>query len=308
MTIPTTRAAGDVFEEHRELLFSIAYRMLGSAADAEDIVQDAYLRWQDTPPKTVRSPRDYLGTIVTRLALDHLRSARKRREVYVGPWLPEPLVGVSADDPLAAATLAESLSTAFLVLLERLSSRQRAAFLLHDVFGYEQGEVAAALQTTTSNARQLVTRARQELAGERARFASDRKRAAALAERFLSISTGSDAAALLPLLSPDAVAHADGGGKFAAARNPIVGADRVARFIAGVVRKWSASGTVRVEPVNAEPGLLWLRRGRLAAVLTLGVNAEGTIDRVFIVVNPDKLHWPVEGGSREGLNHLSGAR
>ena len=293
--MPRTPGAADVFEQHRELLFSIAYRMLGCASDAEDVVQDAYLRWQETPLRSVRSPRDYLSTIVTRLALDHLRSARKRREVYVGPWLPEPLVGVSADDPLAAAALAESLSTAFLVLLERLSARQRAAFLLHEVFGYEHGEVAAALETTKANARQLVTRARQELAKERARFSSDRTRASALAERFLAITTSGEAAALLPLLSADVVAHADGGGKFAAARNPIVGADRVARFMAGVVRKWSASGTVRIAPVNGAPGLLWFRPGRLAAVLTVGVNAEGAIDRVFMVMNPDKLRWPARG-------------
>jgi len=179
------------------------------------------------------------------------------------------------------------------VLLEKLSARQRAAFLLHDVFGYEYQELAATLQTTPANARQLVARARQELARDRPRFATDRRRATALAERFLTISRSSDTAALLSLLSPDAIAHADGGGKFAAARNPIVGPDRVARFVASVVRKWTAHGEVRVAPVNGTPGLLWFRGGRLAAVLTVGIDAgAASVDRVFMVLNPDKLQWP----------------
>src|SRR5512132_1999324 len=150
-----TDERADPFWEHRPLLVSIAYRMLGSASDAEDIVQDAYLRWRRVNPLDVRSPKDFLSTTVTRLAVDHLRSARVRREVYVGPWLPEPLVGVDERDPLATMGLAESLSTAFLVLLERLTPTQRAAFLLREVFAYEYADVARVLETTEANARQL---------------------------------------------------------------------------------------------------------------------------------------------------------
>src|SRR5512144_1325551 len=167
------------FGEHRPLLFSIAYRMLGSWSDAEDIVQDAYLRWQRADGD-VRSSKDYLSATVTRLSIDHLRSARVRREVYVGPWLPEPLVGIDEHDPLAATTLAESLSTAFLVLLERLTPTQRAAFLLREVFAFDYGDVACILDTTEANARQLVQRAKQHISSGRPRFSPDRKAASAL--------------------------------------------------------------------------------------------------------------------------------
>lgn len=278
------------FREHRPLLFSIAYRMLGSASDAEDIVQDAYLRWQRADAAEVRSPRDYLSTIVTRLAVDHLRSARVRREVYVGPWLPEPLVGVDAHDPLAATTLAESLSTAFLVLLERLTPAQRAAYLLREVFGFDYPDIAGILKTSDANSRQLVQRAKQHLAAGRPRFTSDAKQADELARRFLTASTSGDMDGILALLADDAVAWADGGGKFAAARLPVIGADRVARFVASVVRKWIASGDVRIAPVNGGVGLVRHAGGRLRAVMTIAVGDGGRrVDGVFIVVNPDKL-------------------
>jgi RNA polymerase sigma-70 factor, ECF subfamily len=284
--VPDPAAA---FHAQRPFLFSIAYRMLGSAADAEDVVQDAFIRWQRADQAAVRSPKDYLGATVTRLAVDHLRSARVRREVYVGPWLPEPLVGVDEHDPLAAATLAESLSTAFLVLLERLTPTQRAAFLLREVFGFEYAELARMLDTTAANARQLVRRAKQQIASGRPRFASDHGAAGRLAERFLTACTGGDLDALLELLSADAVAYADGGGKFAAARRPIVGAARVARFVASVVSKWRAAGEVRVAAVNGGIGLLLHASGRLRAVLTIGAADAERVGSVFIVVNPDKL-------------------
>ncbi|HVE32591.1 MAG TPA: RNA polymerase sigma-70 factor [Gemmatimonadaceae bacterium] len=279
------------FAEHRRLLFSIAYRMLGSAADAEDVLQDAYLRWQRAKDADVRSPKDYLSTTVTRLAMDHLRSARVRREVYVGPWLPEPLVGVDAHDPLAASTLADSLSTAFLVLLERLTPTQRAAFLLREAFGFEYTDVARILRTTEVNARQLVQRSKQHLAAGRPRFAPDTKQADELTHRFLTACTTGDVDGLLAMLSDDAVAWADGGGKFAAARRPVTGADRVARFIASLVAKWAASGELAIEPVSGGTGLLFRVAGQLRAVLTLATDADGgQVQRLFIQVNPDKLH------------------
>jgi RNA polymerase sigma-70 factor (ECF subfamily) len=278
------------FGEHRSLLFSIAYRMLGSVADAEDVLQDAYLKWERAGEADVRSPRDYLATTVTRLAVDHLRSARVRREVYVGPWLPEPLVGVDARDPLAAATLAESLSTAFLVLLERLTPTQRAAFLLREVFDYEYADVARILEETEANARQLVQRAKRHIAEGRSRFEPTSGRANELARSFLDACRTGDTDTLVDMLAADAVAWADGGGKFSAARRPINGIDRVARFVGSVVAKWRDSGSVTVEPVNGGIGLLFRTGDRLRAVLTVGVDPDSLrVNRLFIQVNPEKL-------------------
>jgi RNA polymerase sigma-70 factor (ECF subfamily) len=263
--------------------------MLGSAADAEDIVQDAFLRWQRADTTAVRSERKYLTTTVARLSMDHLRSARVRRETYVGPWLPEPLVGVSPDDPLAKAALADSLSAAFLVLLERLTPAQRAAFLLREVFGFEYGELSEILDTSEANARQLVQRAKTHIATGRPRFQANAAAANDLAKEFLAACSTGNMDALLNMLTPDAVAWADGGGKFAAARRPIRGADRVARFVASVVHKWMSSGVVRVAPVSGGLGLLFSAGGALRAVMTIAPGTEGRVGAVFVVVNPDKL-------------------
>ena len=277
------------FAECRPLLFSIAYRMLGSSADAEDIVQDAFLRWQAADRGGVQSPKDYLSAMVTRLSIDHLRSARVRREEYVGPWLPEPLVGVDEHDPLAATMLAESLSTAFLVLLERLTPTQRAAFLLREVFAFDYGDVARIVDTTEANARQLVQRAKQHIAAGRPRFSPDSKTASALAEQFLTACADGDVDELVEMLSADAVAYADGGGKFAAARRPVLGAQRVARFVASVVTKWRGSGEVRVSAVNGGVGLLHYADGVLRAVMTIAAADASHVSGVFIIVNPDKV-------------------
>jgi RNA polymerase sigma-70 factor, ECF subfamily len=278
------------FSEHRRLLFSIAYRMLGSASDAEDIVQETYLRWSQADTARVQSAKSYLTTTATRLALDYLRSARVRREVYVGPWLPEPLIGVRINDPVAAMEVADSLSTAFLVLLERLTPSQRAAFLLREVFNFEYSEIANVVGTSEANARQLVQRAKQHVAARRPRFASDARHADELTRRFLEACKAGQLDGLVSLLSSEAAAWADGGGKFAAARRPIVGADRVARFAASVVRKWTASGDVRIEPVNGGLGLVFVAGDRLRAVMTIDVEpASDLVDKIFIVVNPDKL-------------------
>jgi RNA polymerase sigma-70 factor (ECF subfamily) len=276
------------FREHRALLFSIAYRMLGSVADAEDLVQEAYLRWLKADPSGVRSPKDFLAATVTRLAVDHLRSARVRREMYVGPWLPEPLLGVDDRNPIAATEVAESLSTAFLVLLERLTPNQRAAFLLREVFGYDYPEVAQILDTSEANCRQLVQRAKQGIASGRPRFSGNADTAQELAGQFAAACATGDMDGLLALLSDDAVAWADGGGKFSAARRPVTGAERVARFVASVVRKWQSSGDVQLEPVNGGLGLSMHSGGRLSGVITVEVNG-GRVSQVFIVVNPDKL-------------------
>lgn len=278
----------EAFREHRPLLFSIAYRMLGSAADAEDVVQEAYLRWLSADRTEVRSTKGFLSATVTRLAIDHLRSARVRREVYVGPWLPEPLVGVDGRDPIAAAEMADSLSTAFLVLLERLTPAQRAAFLLREVFGYEYPEVARILETSEANCRQLVQRGKQGIASGRRRFSGDTGAADDLARRFLDACATGDLDRLVALLAEDAVAWSDGGGKFAAARRPVMGAERVARFLAAVVAKWRASGDVRIDAVNGGTGLSFHVGGRLRGVITVDASA-GRVGQVFMVVNPDKL-------------------
>ena len=279
-----------VFNETRPLLFSIAYRMLGSASDAEDLVQEAFLKWQRADIADMASSKSYLSTMVTRLAMDHLDSARVRREVYVGPWLPEPLVGVAPDDPLAAATVADSLSTAFLLLLERLTARERAAFLLREVFEYDYPEVARILDISEANARQIVRRAKQHIAAGRPRVSPDAHKAEALARRFLDTCVTGDIDGLVAMLSRDAVAFADGGGKFAAARRPVRGADRVARFVASITRKWAESGELRVAPVSGGLGLLFSVRDQLRAVMTVE-SSDGTrsIENVFVVVNPDKL-------------------
>jgi RNA polymerase sigma-70 factor (ECF subfamily) len=278
----------DAFREHRPLLFSIAYRMLGSVADAEDLVQETYLRWVKADPTEVRSAKDYLAATVTRLAVDHLRSARVRREVYVGPWLPEPLLGEDPQDPEAAVEIADSVSTAFLMLLERLTPTQRAAYLLREVFGYEYAEVAAVLRMTEANCRQLVQRAKRGISDGRPRFAPDERAAERLARRFLEACTTGNVDDLLAVLATDAVAWADGGGKFSAARRPIIGADRVARYLTSVVRKWIASGEVRIGAVNGALGLAVHAGGHVRGVITLDVGADH-VNQVFIVVNPDKL-------------------
>lgn len=274
------------FEQHRALLFSLAYRMLGTRADAEDVVQDAYLRWMAALEKEIRSPKAYLTTVVARLALDSLRSARRKREVYVGPWLPEPLVDPEAP---AFAEMAESLSIAFLHVLESLSPAERVAFLLREVFDSEYGEIAAALDTSEANCRQIVARARKHLHDRRARYAVDPERHRQVLRQFLEICATGDASRLTPLLSADAVLYSDGGGKVHAALQPIEGADRVSRFVAGVVKKTGGVPKARLAWVNGEPGALLYEGATLSYIVTISVDDEGRVRRIFYVANPEKL-------------------
>lgn len=276
------------FHRHRSLLFAIAYRMLGSATDAEDVVQETYLRWQGAAGEQVRSPKDYLSATTTRLAIDHLRSARVRREVYVGPWLPEPLVGIDERDPLAGVTLGDSLSTAFLLLLERLTPHQRAAFLLREVFGYDYADLAQLLGTSEANCRQLLQRAKRHIADGRPRFDADREAASALARRFAAACATGDLDGLVAMLASDSAAWADGGGKFAAARRPVRGVQRVARFLTSILTKWRAAGVVRVAPVSGGPGVVFEVDGRRTGVLTFAGDANA-IREVYLMMNPDKL-------------------
>lgn len=280
-------AGPDAFVELRGQLFGLAYRMTGSAADAEDVVQEAYLRWTRQDAGEVRNARAYLTTTVTRLCIDALTSARARREQYVGTWLPEPLV-VDDDDPAAGAEMADSLSLAFLVLLEELSPAERAGFLLHDVFGFGYEEIAEAIGRSQAACRQLVHRARGHVAARRRRFDADRARAAELTARFARACVTRDVEAVVALLAEDAVAWTDGGGKAKAAPRPVVGAGRVARFLSGISRDVDPGATVRHLRLNGQPGLVISVSGEVRVVVVLDIE-EGRISGVRIVVNPEKL-------------------
>jgi RNA polymerase sigma-70 factor (ECF subfamily) len=281
-------ADAQTFVDLKPLLFSIAYRMLGSVSEAEDVLQDAYLRWHQVPEAEVDSARSFLAAVVTRLCIDRLRSARARRETYVGPWLPEPLVTEAAPDVAEEAELADSISMAFLVLLESLTALERAALLLREVFGFGYDEIARILDRSEEACRQLVSRARKRLGDPRPRFEADPGRRRELTERFLTAVSSGDLAGLLELLAEDAVAWSDGGGRVAAARRPIVGAQQVARFVLGVARTLPPDLEIRVAEVNGQPGILAFFGGQPFSAIVLEM-AEGKIHGLRIVVNPDKL-------------------
>lgn len=272
----------DSFEQHRRYLVGIAYRMLGSVAEAEDAVQDAFLRWHGVERSGVGEPRAYLARIVTRLCLDRLKSAQRRREKYVGTWLPEPIVGGPAP-----AGIAEDISFALLMTLERLSPLERAAFLLHDVFDMDYPEIAAALGRSQAACRQLAARAREHVRSARPRFETDRDDEARLAEAFAAAATSGDIAKLATLLAEDAVLYSDGGGKRTAALNPIYGRERILRFFAGVSKKQPLTATGDPTRVNGLPGFV-LHEGGRVETLALEVR-EGRIVALYSVRNPDKL-------------------
>ena len=282
----------------RPLLFSIAYGMTGSVGDAEDLVQDAFLGMtrQRQAGTTIADPKAYLTTSVTRLAINHLKSARVRRETYVGDWLPEPVV-VAADGPGPPehAELADSLSMAFLVLMEQLAPVERAVFMLREVFGYGYPEIARTIGKTEVNCRQIFARARQSIAaGGRERDLAPpparRAESEELARRFFEAAAGGDLDALLGLLAPDVVMHGDGGGKAQVVGRPLVGPQSVARLLAGILRRGRAMGVfVRLAWVNGQPGaVLYDAAARVVCVFELDV-ADGLVQAVRSVVNPDKL-------------------
>ena len=280
------------FDQLRPSAFAIAYRMLGSVSEAEDVVQEGFLRLHRARAggERIESPRAYLSTVVSRLSLDHLRSARVRRETYVGEWLPEPLVASADDDPARKAEMADSLSLAFLVLLESLSPEQRAAFLLREVFDEPYDRIAEIVGTSEQNARQLVTRARRHVEERRPRFEASREQREQLATRFFAAAEEGDLQGLEELLAHDVVLRGDGGGKAPALKRAVHGRARVARTLIGGLRAATRFGiTRRREEVNGQPGALFVdREGRLIAVMSLDV-AEGQIQGVSSIVNPDKL-------------------
>ncbi|MFE4720214.1 RNA polymerase sigma-70 factor [Streptomyces sp. NPDC056728] len=281
----------EVFEEHRPVLMGVAYRMLGRVADAEDVVQDAWLRWAQADRDEVREPRAYLVRVATRLAIDRLRQAQVRREAYVGPWLPEPLVtdfGPTAPDTAEAAVLAESVSLAVLVVLESLSPLERAVFVLREAFGFPFAEIATTLERSESAVRQLAGRARKHVDERRPRFDVDPVEQRDLTERFLAAATGGDLEGLMTLLAPDARLVGDSGGKSKAPLRVIESADKVGRFLLGAAKGGGAGFTFRIVELNGGPAVLALVDGKPDSVFQVDV-ADGHVQCVYIVRNPDKL-------------------
>jgi len=284
----------ETFNQHRALLSSIAYRMLGSWADAEDAVQEAFVRWQRAAGQEIVSPRSFLVTIVSRLCINQLQSARARREEYTGQWLPEPILTGPADGLDAAFRVDESLSTAFLMLLERLSPAERAVFLLREVFEYEYDEIAPIVGQSATTCRQILRRARQHVTAGRPRFATSLQQRRALAQQFLDASRTGDLRSLLQLLSTDVVFYSDGGGKAPAIPNPVQGADGVARLLINAQQKFvPTSVESRILPINGVPGVVTYAAGWPFSAVSFDF-VEDRISAIYLVTNPDKLdHLPM---------------
>ena len=277
----------DPLAPHRGRLLGLAYRMLGSRSDAEDVVQDAYLRFAGT--QDVHNPEAFLVTVVTRLCLDRLKSAKAQREVYVGPWLPEPILDAEALSPDTATELADDLSFALLLALDRLSPPERAAFLLHDVFDMPFAEVAQMIDRTEAACRQLATRARRAVRDARPAPAATPDGHARLLRAFSEAVISGDASRLAGLLRQDAIALTDGGGRKTAALNPIMGADKIARFFIGLAAK-NVGRDIRIEPtmINGTVGALLYLDGEIDHSLSMAIDGE-RIAAIYIVRNPDKL-------------------
>ncbi len=288
----------EVYHQHRNLLFSVAYRLLGTVADAEDAVQDAWIKWSAADRSQVADPKAYLTRIVSNLALERLRSTRHKRETYVGPWLPEPILTVG--DTADSVTDAESVSMAMLVVLETLSPLERAVFVLKEVFGFSHAEIAEAVERSEAAVRQTAHRAREHVQARRPRFAADRSRQREVTEKFFAAATGGDINTLMELLSPDVTLWTDGGGKVRQALRPVVGAQTVASWFAAI-------GTVTyqgIEPadmhaevveINGGPGLVFSGPDRVIATVTFDFDADGRITALHNVANPDKLRAIADG-------------
>jgi RNA polymerase sigma-70 factor (ECF subfamily) len=285
--------SGETFASLRPWMFSIAYRMLGSASEAEDVVQEAWLRHHAANDAAIRSPKAFATTVVTRLCLDRLKSARATREEYIGPWLPEPVLTSQIDGPEALVQREESITLAFLVLLERLSPEQRAVFLLKEIFDYRHGDIARVLGMSPEYSRQLLRRAKAKIADAQPRLAGTADARRQIAERFARAFADGDEVSLAGLLADEVTAWSDGGGKAVAARRPMAGRDEVLKFVIGLRRTADAAGmmgavTWRLEDINAEPALIVQLNGRLEAVFVFSVDRE-RLSAIRIVRNPDKL-------------------
>ncbi|MFC9031558.1 RNA polymerase sigma-70 factor [Streptomyces arboris] len=287
----TADPATDVFEEHRPVLTGVAYRMLGRVADAEDVVQEAWLRWSSAAQEGVREPRAFLVRITTRLAIDRLRHLKSRREAYVGPWLPEPVVtdfGTAVPDAAERAVLADSVSLAVLVVLESLSPLERAVFVLREAFGFPYAEIATALDRTEAAVRQLAGRARRHVDERKPRYDVDPGERRDLTERFLAAASGGSIEQLMALLAPDVRLVSDAGGKAKAARRVIETADKVGRFLAAVGQEVGPDWDVRVAEFNGGPAVACFVGGKPDTFFQIEVR-DGAIQCIYIVRNPDKL-------------------
>jgi RNA polymerase sigma-70 factor (ECF subfamily) len=278
----------DPFTEHRSLLFAVAYRMLGSVAEAEDMVQETYLRWQRQARDAITTPRAWLVAAVTRLCIDELRSARKRREEYVGPWLPEPIVDPAAPAPDASAELADSLGVAFLLMLEQLAPVERAVFLLREAFDYDYAEIARIVDKSEANCRQMMARAKNHLAQGDVTSARPTPQSEEIVRRFTTATATGKLEDLLSVLTEDAVLYTDGGGRVRSALRPIESADHIARFFLGIRERGLAGATVKPVRVNGEPGILMRRTDGVVSVTSFAFSG-GRIRTIYTVSNPEKL-------------------
>lgn len=284
----------DTFNQHRQRLFGIAYRMLGSAADAEDVLQDAWLRWHGANTAEVRSSEAWLTTAVTRLSIDRLRRAKVEREAYFGPWLPEPLAPGDMNTPEAAAEFESDVSIAFLAVLETLSPEERAAFILHDIVDDDYADIAEALGKTEAACRQMVHRARERLTSRRRRFVVDDATRIRMLEKFMGVVSSGNREELIALFAEDATLISDGGGKAVAVHRPLHGAQRIAMLWYAVARRYPAQPQRRIVQVNGEPAIALFLHGRLHSVATIETDGK-RIYAYYSIANPDKLkafsHW-----------------
>jgi RNA polymerase sigma-70 factor, ECF subfamily len=278
------------FEHVRGRLFGIAYRMLGSRAEAEDVVQEAYVRWHQADREAIRAPEGWLVTTTTRLAIDRLRALKTERDAYTGSWLPEPLMSNTPPPPDRSVDLASDLSIAFLVLLERLAPDERAAFLLHDVFDTGYGDIAALLGKSEAACRQIVHRARERVRQDHKRFQVTETARVGLLKRFVAAVEARDEQAILGLFAPDATWTADGGGRTPAAPRPIKGAEQIARLIIGLQRRFYRDGTtMHLAEVNGETGLFVRLDGDIIATISIATDGDRIL-AAYAIVNPEKLH------------------
>jgi len=281
------------FEDYRALLFTIAYRMTGSAADAEDLVQDAYVRFASVDRDVVRDVKAFLVTVLTRLALDRLKSAQVQRETYIGPWLPEPVLTGIDGDPYARATRDEHVELALLRTLERLSPQERAVLLLYEVLDHDHNEIADLLGITAASSRQLLHRAKERVAAEKKRFTPAPEQQRRLIEQFIGALQHGDVDGLRQILAEDVVSTADGGAEPGAAKRPVFGADHVSRLFIGVAKKFGVGITPSIEEVNGAPAIVSRRDGVIVNILSFVFDGD-QIAEIFSIVNPEKLAFAQE--------------
>jgi RNA polymerase sigma-70 factor (ECF subfamily) len=278
----------EIFGAQRSRLFGIAYRMLGSRADAEDALQDAYIRWRGSEPSELHNPQAWLATIVTRLCIDRLRAAKTERETYTGSWLPEPLLSPRPASPDRTAELASDISVAFLTVLERLAVEERAAFLLHEVFDFDYSEIAQIIGKSQVSCRQIVHRAKRRVQEDRPRFTVNQQTHTQLVEKFMAAASLGSREQITALIAEDVRVTVDGGGKVSAFRKVLQGSDSVARLYAGLRRKFGERMSYRLAEINGEAGLLQYTNDKLESVHTFVSDGTRIID-VYVVRNPEKL-------------------